>query len=209
MTLPLCQGCQQDLSTDYTACARCALPLPAMGYDLVCGHCQAQAPHYRKAYSYAVYAPPLDRMIQQLKFQQKLHYARLLGSLMAKDIAKRHLDVPDLLIPVPLHNQRLRERGYNQALELARPIAKELGVPLDIYSCKRSRATQEQSSLHARQRGSNVRGAFEVSGILRGRSITIIDDVMTTGSTVSELAKQILQAGAVSVDVWVCARAAI
>ena len=127
---------------------------------------------------------------------------------MAKDIVDRQLQVPDVLIPVPLHYQRLRQRGYNQALELARPIAKMLGIPIDIRSCRRRKVTKEQSGLQAKQRKSNVRDAFEVTGDLRNRSIAIIDDVMTTGSTVNELAKQLMQAGATTVDVWVCARVA-
>ena len=204
---PLCDACRQDLITGFRACARCALPLHASQDDLMCGQCQSIAPKYRKTYSFALYTPPLDRMIQQLKYQQKLHYARLLGNLMAKDIIKRQLDIPDLLMPVPLHPQRLRERGYNQALELARPVAKILGVVLDIRSCRRNKFTQEQTGLQAKQRRSNVDGAFQVTGAIEGKRIAIVDDVMTTGSTVNELAKQLMKSGATSVDVWVCGRA--
>jgi ComF family protein len=128
---------------------------------------------------------------------------------MARDIVRRELPQPDVLLPIPLHSKRLRERGYNQALELARPIAAEWGVPLDFNSCTRKKETTEQIGLSAKLRRSNLKGAFELKDNFQGKRIVIVDDVMTTGNTVSELSRQLLRAGASSVDIWVCARAVI
>lgn len=158
-------------------------------------------------YRFADYAPPLDRLIQQLKFNQKLHLARLLGKLMAKDIQEQALVLPDLLLPVPLHKQRMQQRGYNQAVELARILARILGLKLDIQSCTRCKSTREQTGLPAKQRKTNIKGAFHVRGDVRGKHIAVVDDVMTTGSTVRELSQVLLKQGAKCVDVWVCARA--
>jgi ComF family protein len=173
----------------------------------LCGACMRQMPPYKTVYRFADYAPPLDRIIQQLKFNQKLHYARLLGGLMANDIRAQGLDLPDVLMPVPLHTQRLKQRGFNQAAEIARILAKSLGLPLDIHSCSRTRPTPEQSGLPAKQRKTNIKGAFQVRGAIKGKHIAILDDVMTTGSTVDELTRVLKNHGAQRVDVWVCARA--
>jgi len=173
----------------------------------VCGDCLRDPPPYTITYRFADYAPPLDRLIQQLKFHQKLYIARLLGELMARDIQQQALPQPDLLLPVPLHNQRMRQRGYNQAAEIARTLARELSLTLDIQSCTRTRFTHEQTGLTARRRKTNIKGAFQVRGNINAKHIAIVDDVMTTGSTVGELSRALLDYGAKRVDVWVCARA--
>jgi len=128
---------------------------------------------------------------------------------MAQDIQRQRLPLPDVLIPVPLHASRLRQRGYNQALELARPIAKQLNLSIDVHSCLREKATTEQTGLSAKLRKSNLKNAFTVNGDFRDKQVTIIDDVMTTGSTVNELSQQLINAGARQVNVWVCARAVL
>src|SRR5262249_21777320 len=115
---------------------------------------------------------------------------------------------PDALIPIPLHPQRLRERGYNQALELARPLAREFGIDLRPDALVRQRATQAQSELDAAQRRRNLRGAFAVApGVEVPAHVALIDDVMTTGTTLREAARTLLHAGALRVDVWALARA--
>ena len=202
----LCTGCQADIQSAEPVCRRCAVPLnPTDGLE--CGACQKDPPLYRSVYCFAPYAAPLDRLILQFKFQQKLYIGKKLGALMAQDIMSRQLPQPDVLLPIPLHSRRLRQRGYNQALELARPIATELGVSLDFNNCVRTKETTEQIGLSAKLRRSNLKGAFELKDNFQGKRVAIVDDVMTTGSTVSELSRQLLQAGATSVDVWVCARA--
>jgi ComF family protein len=189
-------------------CAQCALPLKAAdNNERLCGSCLQDPPPFTFVYRFADYAPPLDRLIQQLKFNQKLHFARLLAMLMARDIQQQSLLLPDLLVPVPLHKQRLHERGYNQALEVARVLAAILGLTLDAQSCIRYKATREQTGLQAKQRKTNIKGAFLVKANVQGKHIAIVDDVMTTGSTVTELSHALLKQGAQRVDVWVCARA--
>lgn len=209
----LCGSCQDEFVTLPPACRQCALPLSqkekSQGEDLVCGACQKSPPAHLLAYRFAAYEAPLDRLILQFKFQQKLAIGKKLGMLMALDIARRQLPLPDVLLPVPLHAKRLRQRGYNQALELARPIAANLKIPLDIQSCRRLKATEEQVGLSAKLRKSNLKGAFEVKGNFQDKRVAIIDDVMTTGSTVHELSQQLINAGANRVDVWVCARAVL
>lgn len=128
---------------------------------------------------------------------------------MAEHIRSIKLCLPDILIPVPLHTQRLRQRGYNQALELARPLSTAFNIELANDYCRRIKSTEEQSKLAARYRKSNLKNAFLVTEDLTNRHVTIVDDVMTTGTTVDELSKQLQLAGARRVDVWVCARASI
>ncbi|NOZ52173.1 MAG: ComF family protein [Gammaproteobacteria bacterium] len=206
--LDICIACIAELIRNSHACQRCALPMEAAQSDItLCGHCLRQPPHYDFSYAFALYEPPLDRLIQQLKFNNKLSYAQLLGSLMVTDIARNNGEPPELIIPVPLHPQRLRQRGFNQALEIARPIAKQLAIPMDTNSCQRTKATTEQSSLSAQQRADNIKGAFTISADISAEHVVIVDDVMTTGNTVSELARTIKKTGVHRVDVWVCARA--
>ena len=204
----LCLPCRGDIQSNAVGCSRCALPL-IVSEQLECGRCQKRTPYYRSVYRLALYQEPLNRLILQFKFQHKLHIGKTLGTLMAEDIDRQMLPLPDLLLPVPLHAKRLRQRGYNQAVELARPIAKRFSLPVETKVCHRIRVTPEQMGLSAKSRKENLKGAFEVRGNIEGKQIAIIDDVMTTGSTANELSQQLLKAGAKYVDVWVCARAAI
>jgi ComF family protein len=206
--LDLCSPCYAELRTLTPVCARCALPLQTSDHQQrLCGSCLHSPPPYAFVYRFADYAPPLDRIIQQLKFNQKLHLARLLGKLMARDIQQQALALPDVLLPVPLHKQRLQQRGYNQAAEVARILAATLGIKLDLHSCVRRTSTREQTGLPAKQRKINIKDAFHVRNAMQDKHVAIVDDVMTTGSTVSELSHALLKQGAKRVDVWVCARA--
>ncbi len=148
--------------------------------------------------------------MQGLKFRKDIRLARLLGGLMAQELLAQFVAPPgmDVIVPVPLHPARLRERGFNQALELARPLARQLCVPLDSRCAERVRATAPQSALPAKQRRRNIKGAFRVTAAVKGCRVAVVDDVMTTGHTVSEFAATLRRAGAVSVTVWVCARVA-
>ena len=132
--------------------------------------------------------------------------ARLLGQCLAHSLLESGAAWPELLIPVPLHPLRLRERGYNQALEIARPLAKILSIPVDVDVCVRSRSITPQEGLDRAERRANVSGAFKVERPIRTRHIAVIDDVVTTGSTTAELARVLLQAGADRIDIWGVAR---
>lgn len=199
----LCAGCAADLPRIRSACLRCGLPLAA---DAVCGRCLRQPPCYEALRAPYLYAPPLAPLITGLKFGNRLYHARLLGQLLEAGIEPAGAS-PDCLLPVPLHPTRLRERGFNQAVEIARPIAARLQVPLDRHSVRRNRMTGAQSSLPARRRGANVRGAFTVTGGCPGRHVVIVDDVVTTGHTVNELARTLRRSGVLRVEVWAVARA--
>lgn len=131
---------------------------------------------------------------------------RLLGDCLARALVEQGAARPELILPVPLHVSRLRERGYNQALEIARPLAQALNRPIAMRTCERVRATSPQAGLHANARRRNVRGAFQVKRPLRVRHVAIVDDVVTTGQTATELARALRRAGAVRVDLWAVAR---
>lgn len=205
--LDLCQHCENELPRLISACARCAEPIPShLATEALCGQCQIKPPAYNRCLSMFNYQPPVDHLIQSLKFHHRLEMAQLLGRLMAHWLEQVMDNMPDTLIPVPLHSARLRERGFNQAAEIAKPIARELGCVLDVSSCRRIKTTAPQSELTRKERAKNVRGAFEVLKPLSGH-VVIIDDVMTTGSTAHEFAKTLIKSGADCVDVWVCARA--
>lgn len=205
--IDLCRHCQAELPRLTSGCARCAEPLSGgLAMDSLCGRCQVTPPSYNRCISMFSYLPPAGHMIQSHKFQGSLEIALLLGTLMAEWLSVVIDLKPDVLIPVPLHMHRLRERGFNQAAEIAKPIARQLGCDLDVNSCRRIKTTDPQSGLNKKDRVKNVRGAFEVLNPIWGR-VAIIDDVMTTGSTANEFAKTLIKAGAESVDVWVCARA--
>ena len=202
--LDLCRPCRDDLPHTANACQRCAIPLP--GTQALCGRCQSSPPAFERCLAPFAYAAPVDHLLQALKFNARLAPARSMGLLMAQWLAQRADPPPRRIIPVPLHPARLRQRGFNQSLELARPIARRLGLPLDIHACQRRRDTPPQADLSARQRRGNLKGAFVVTERLAG-SVAIVDDVMTTGSTAQEMAVTLLAAGATRVEVWVCARA--
>ena len=200
----LCSGCVQDFPVIKVACSQCGAPLPVSG---VCGRCQRRPPAFASTIAVFHYLPPLDGLVKRLKFKDDLYLARLLGGLMADRLAAPDIPVPDMIVPVPLHPRRLRERGFNQALELARPIADRLAVPLDWQHVIRSRATDPQSDLPAKLRSRNVKGAFAVPAEFTGQRIAIVDDVMTTGHTVNELSLALRRKGVTDISVWVCARA--
>lgn len=204
----LCADCLADLPYNTHACRRCARPLQAIT-DTICGQCLRAPPAYDRSFSLFHYTPPVDRLILRLKFNANLHLARLLGELMAGHLAEHSQTVPELIIPVPLHHSRLRERGYNQALEIARPIAKKLAIPIDYRSCARLRPTSAQSLLPAKERHGNVKGAFGVIKSIGAHHIAIIDDVMTTGHTLQEVATELRKSGVETIDVWVLARTSL
>ncbi len=204
----LCPGCERTLPVLLHACPRCAIPYEHPDAHGECGACQQQPPAFTHAVALYRYAPPVDHFIRALKFHQQLGLARLLGDRLSQRLM-RETSRPDLIIPVPLHGARLRERGYNQALEIARPVARTLGVPLDFRSLVRVRATAPQTGMTVAARRKNLRGAFawHSGAEVRNLRVALVDDVMTTGSTVQAAAQCLRAAGAKEVDIWVIARA--
>lgn len=203
----LCAGCAAGLPRAARACPVCALPLPAEAAETPCGRCQRHPPPFAAMRAALLYAPPVDRLVQGLKFGGRLSHARLLGELLAEHLAGCVGPRPELLVPVPLHPRRQRARGFNQALELARPVARQLGLELVPAACRRRRDTAAQSDLDAATRRRNVRGAFAVDAAVAGRRVALLDDVVTTGHTVGALARALAAAGAARVEVWCVARA--
>ena len=201
--IDLCAACRAELTAPVRRCPSCAAILPR-GADGPCGACLRRPPVFDAAYAALSYRPPIDRLVTGLKFHGRLAMAGLFGELMAADLSGR--EPPDLIIPVPLHPKRLRERGFNQAREIARPLARRLGVPLAPQAATRIRATPPQTELDARARKRNVRGAFAATEDVAGRRIALVDDVMTIGATLDELAKAMKRAGAARVEVWVADR---
>jgi ComF family protein len=208
----LCASCQAGLPWQPVACWICAYPLAVNTAEVinppVCGQCLQNPPPFEFTYSALQYETPVDHWVLGLKFSQQLVYAKLLADLLLSRFPYQtdSPDKPELIISMPLHPQRLRERGYNQALEIARPLAKKLRIPLALKVCQRVIATVPQASIPAEERRKNVKQAFQVSPDLKARHVAIVDDVVTTGSTVAELARALREAGVKRIDVWCCAR---
>ncbi len=203
----LCAGCRAELAVNTVCCARCALPLEVPA--ALCGACLQREPPFAAAWAPFRYAHPLDLLEARFKFHGDLAAGRVLAGLMAEAGRALAADLrPDLLLAVPLHAGRLRERGYNQALELAKPLAAALAIPLDARSLMRTRSTTAQTGLDAKARRRNLRGAFALQPAVRlPAHVAIVDDVMTTGTTLRECALVLRRAGVARVDVWALARA--
>lgn len=207
--IALCAGCRGDLPRNGHACVRCARPLPGTGADLpelrVCGRCLWRPPPYSAIHVPFRYARPVDWLVHRLKFHGDLAAGRLLGELLARECACLAGSV-DAVVPVPLHPRRLNERGFNQAAELARPIARALGVPLHVTALARAGGTTAQMDLPAARRRANVRGVFSLRHAPAGR-VVLVDDVVTTASTVREAARCLAATGECNVHVVAAARA--
>ena len=204
---PACASCVAALPWNVRACRACALPLGSACEGSVCAECLRDSPPQDRSWAAFRYDAPVAQAIIELKFRGRLAPAHVIGRLMADRLANRPQPLPELLIPVPLHTQRLRRRGYNQALELARELARRLSLLLAPRAARRVHATGEQTLLDAAARRRNVRGAFAVdAAVVRGRHVALLDDVITTGATVAELARATRAAGAARIEVWAVAR---
>ena len=204
--LDLCAACRHELPSNERACVRCAEPLTTNAL-MLCGRCLRRPPRFDMAHCALRYTYPVDSLIQRLKYGGAIAPARVLGELLGDCIRGRATSLPEIAIPVPLAQQRFQERGFNQAIEIGRIVAARLQIPLQLDQVIRVRDTSEQAGLERKQRHKNVRGAFVLSRPLSARHIAIIDDVVTTGSTVNEVARVLKRAGARRVEVWAVARA--
>jgi len=207
-TQRVCDACIERFAGQPTRCQRCALRVPE-GVGL-CGACLTDAPPYARTLAAVDYDHPWDGLITQFKFHGALDLAPTLTRRLLTAFERSATPAPTLLLPVPLSRERLRERGYNQAWELARRLGRALNCPSDAQLLLRVKDTPHQLALPTDRRAGNVRAAFAVEprrlAEVRGRSVTLVDDVMTTGATLGELARVLLQAGATEVAVWVVAR---
>lgn len=202
----LCPSCSRELPRlTRVCCPVCALPTPQ---GETCGACLKQAPHFDATLSCFSYHFPVDSLVQALKYRHRLVVADFLALALAEALPPP-ADMPpaDLLLALPLSAQRLRQRGFNQALEIARPLARRLGLPLPAEGATRVIDTAPQASLPWNERRQNIRGAFECALDLTGKSVIVVDDVMTTGATLNEFARTLKKHGARHVGNWVVARA--
>ena len=197
----LCTACHTSLPLIAHACPRCAAP----SADQICGECLKHPPAFDLTRAALEYTFPTDKLIQALKYGGQLALAKLLGELLAEAVADQAR--PETILAMPLHPARLKTRGFNQALEIAKVIAKRLHMSLAPDLVQRVVDTTPQASLPIDARHTNVKGAFACEQDLRGQHVAVVDDVMTSGATLNELAKILKRAGAAQVDVWIVARA--
>jgi ComF family protein len=197
---PLCRPCLEDIPwLPDRRCATCALPLPS---GRVCGACLGRPPRFDRVDAALAYEFPIDALIQAFKYGGRLAMARVLGELLAPCV-KRDVDV---VVPMPLASGRLAERGYNQALEIARVVAAIAEVPLLPDACRKVADTPPQASLPWKERARNVRRAFVCDRDFHGLRVAVVDDVLTTGASLNELARVLRKAGAAEVRGWIVAR---
>jgi len=199
----LCAPCETDLPwLPRQRCAVCALPLPS---GAVCGACVALPPQFDRVDAPFAYRYPLAQLIHALKYGGRLALARTLGDALTRTVSR---DV-DAIVPMPLARERLAERGFNQALEIARVVAARTGIPLLRNAVRKVVDTPPQAALPWNERARNVRRAFVCDSDFAGERIAVVDDVLTTGATLNELARVLRKAGAVGVAGWVVARTPI
>lgn len=196
----LCADCNRDLPRLPAAhCDTCAVPVTA---GTRCGACLSHPPAYDHVCAPFSYAFPVDALVQGLKYRGMLAIAPLFGGAVAASLDDR----PDVIVPMPLADERLRERGFNQGQEIARHVARLSGIALQPQACRRVRNTVPQATLPWKERAKNIRRAFVCDTDFTGRHVAIVDDVMTTGATLNELASNIKKAGATRVTGLIVAR---
>lgn len=199
--LALCQPCLTKLPfLKNQCCKQCSIPTQSK----ICGRCLKQRPHYDETHALFSYQFPLDQLLQHYKYNEALHLSQTFGRLLSSQFSLTNIDV---IIPMPLHPNRLKARGFNQSLEIAKVIAKQTNIPLDVDGCLKIKDRPPQASLAYKERIKNIKKAFICNKPYNGLNVAIVDDVMTTGATLNELAKILKQAGAAKVDCYVLARA--
>jgi len=203
-SLDLCLNCLQDLKINKHSCVICDIELTTD--NSTCGKCLKTTPHFDQVSTLYRYEGIAQFLIQSLKFQTKHCCAKIMGTLMAEHF--KHLDEkPDAIMAVPLHTQRIIERGFNQSEQIAQHLHKQLGIPTFQNSLTRTINTASQASLNAIERRKNIKGAFRYKALKDIESVAIVDDVVTTGSTANEIAKTLKKAGVKRVEIWAFSRA--
>ena len=200
----LCVSCQRALPKLPSHCQICATPLPQNA--LLCGACISKKPFFNRVYAAFPYTAPINRLICGIKYAGYHSDIRPLTLFAIERFKHRKLIAPDCFIPVPLHPTRLRTRGFNQALEIARFFARHFNTPLDWHCIGKPDNRQPQTALHARARQQNARGAYTLHHVPCANRVVIVDDVITTGATANEIARLLRSAGIRHIEVWVLAR---
>ncbi len=203
----LCATCFALFPWVTDRCFRCGLRLKAEEAHC-CERCQKTPLPFDRLFALFQYDPPVRQLITGLKFEKNLSYGRILGEILAKMVPQWYAeqDLPEAIIPMPLHLKRLRNRGFNQSAELLMPLRKALQLPILFNTCERVKKTKPQSGLNAEQRRLNVGKAFKLKKPLPLQHVAIMDDVVTTGSTVAALARLLKESGIQQVDIWCICR---
>lgn len=205
----ICINCQLDLPILPQHCQQCARFIHGDLATKICGFCMQNPPPFERILALFPYEQPVVQLIKQLKFGAQLSHALAFSELMIRQITEHWYTsqaLPDLLMPIPLHPLRLRERGFNQALEIGRLVAKHFLIPIDTESMLRVRHTRAQSDLSAPERKINIKNAFIAKRNFQDLKIAVIDDVITTSSTVREFCSVLRKNNARQIDVWCIAR---
>lgn len=197
----VCAACEEALPRALASCARCALPLPLTG---ICGQCVRRAPAFDAAAAAFDYRFPVDRLVRRYKYAGDLAVGRWLGERLAERVGPH--ETPALIVAPPSTRERLRARGFNPALEIAKVVARRVGASVALEGLVRTRETAPQPGLARNARRRNIEGAYATRLDLAGRDVVIVDDVMTTGATLEAAARVLKRAGAGRVTAWVAAR---
>lgn len=199
----LCHCCFNALPLLGHHCERCAMPISLGQY---CGQCLAKPPIRHRTHSLFRYTSPIDRLIGDMKYHNQLQLTDYFANKLSLHIQQQNGIKPERLIPIPLHPKRLRQRGYNQSVELAKTLSKQLNIPVDNVTLTRIKNTLPQAQLAYSKRKKNMKSAFECQPNTLPKHIALIDDVLTTGHTADMAAKACLQQGAEKVELWTIAR---
>jgi ComF family protein len=196
----LCHDCVESLPyAPKLSCPQCGLE----SQGEICGSCLKNEPHYDFTHALFSYAYPIDAILQHYKYNNALYLSHTFGHLLAEKIINFDSDI---MMAMPLHPTRIKTRGFNQSLEVAKIIAKQFNIQLDTTSCQRIKNTPPQASLALKERAQNMKGAFACNANFKGKHIALVDDVMTTGASLNELAKTLKLAGAAKVSCYILAR---
>ncbi len=204
-TKGFCEYCLQYLTP---VAAHCPLCGTANTNSMLCGQCLIKPPAQDDCIVACIYQQPISRFIQALKYGKQLHMAPALSYTLCRSIEKTWTDLPDVIVPVPLHTKRLRTRGFNQALEIARILSNYFSIPLERNALIRTRNTVSQTALSEKARIRNLRGAFNLRDkkLLLYEHVAVVDDVITSGSTMDEIAQTLKHAGVKRVSAWAIAK---
>lgn len=204
----LCQPCIQQLPRIKNPCSRCAEPLSIEATDMTCGRCQLKPPKFDRCQTAFCYSFPVDHMIHRLKFNGQLICGQALTSLLTEKLNHDYTNQPwpTLIIPTPLHRQRELQRGFNQSLLITKQLSKDLKIPFNQRLIQRNKKTHAQAGLSAKERQLNIRKAFQLTTQVLPNHIALVDDVVTTGTTVNEISRLLKNAGVQTVDIWCLAK---
>lgn len=216
----LCIGCGHPIQTLQHFCPACASRLECINHACylcglethnsgsICAACLYDPPRWQNMIAPLIYQKFSRDLMIQLKFNEDLYLANSLVSHLIKHF-QRHKSRPEVLVPVPLHQNRLIDRGYNQAFEIANILARQLNIPIDTQALKRTRHTESQLGLSANQRQKNILKAFKYESAIKYSHVAVVDDIVTSGSTANEITKTLHRAGVDNVEVWGLARVLI